>query len=77
MTPLPALTPAQLNTRTDPAQFTFATTAELEPISDIIGQERAVAAVEFGIGIRRPGYNIFALGGPGTGKHTVVRDYLT
>ena len=77
MTPLPALTPAQLNTRTDPAQFTFATTAELQPISDIIGQERAVAAVEFGIGIRRPGYNIFALGGPGTGKHTVVRDYLT
>jgi len=77
MTPVPALTPAQLNTRTDPASFAFATTAELEPISDIIGQERAVAAVEFGIGIRRPGYNIFALGSPGTGKHTVVRDYLT
>jgi lon-related putative ATP-dependent protease len=77
MTPLPALTPARLNTRTDPASFAFATTAELEPISDIIGQERAVAAVEFGIGIRRPGYNIFALGSPGTGKHTVVRDYLT
>lgn len=77
MTPLPALTPARLNTRTDPASFAFTTTAELEPISDIIGQERAVSAVEFGIGIRRPGYNIFALGSPGTGKHTVVRDYLT
>ncbi len=77
MTPLPALPPARLNTRTDPAQFSFATTAELEPISDIIGQARAVAAVEFGIGIRRPGYNIFALGSPGTGKHTVVHDYLT
>ncbi|RLT34437.1 MAG: ATP-dependent protease [Chloroflexi bacterium] len=77
MTPVPALTPAQLNIRTDPAQFTFATTAELQPISDIIGQARAVAAVEFAINIRRPGYNIFALGGPGVGKHTVVRDYLT
>jgi len=77
MTPAPALTPVQLNTRTNPAQFTFATTAELEHISDIIGQERAVAAVEFGIGIHHPGYNIFALGNPGTGKHTVVRDYLT
>ncbi len=77
MTPLPALTPARLNTRTDPASFAFTTTAELEPISDIIGQDRAVAAVEFGIGIRHSGYNIFALGSPGTGKHTVVRDYLT
>lgn len=72
-----ALTPAQLSARTDPAGFSFETTAELDPISDIIGQERAVAAVEFGIGIRRPGYNIFALGSPGTGKHTVVRDYLS
>lgn len=77
MTPLPALTPDQLNTRIDLDTFTFATTAELEPISDIIGQERAVDAVEFGIGIRSPGYNIFALGSPGTGKHTVVHDYLT
>ncbi|MBI3959322.1 MAG: AAA family ATPase [Chloroflexi bacterium] len=77
MTPVPALKLTQLNTRTDPTQFAFATTAELEPISDIIGQARAVAAVEFGIGIRHPGYNIFALGSPGTGKHTVVRDYLT
>ncbi len=76
MTPVPALKPAQLNTRTDPASFTFDTTAELEPISGIIGQERAVAAVEFGIGVHHPGYNIFALGSPGTGKHTVVREFL-
>lgn len=77
MAPVTALPAQKLNTRTDPDHFPFATTAELEPISDIIGQERAVAAVEFGIGIRRPGYNIFALGSPGTGKHSVVRDYLT
>lgn len=77
MAPPTALTPAQLNARTDPAGFAFNTTADLDPISDIIGQARAVAAVEFGIGIRRPGYNIFALGSPGTGKHTVVRDYLS
>ncbi|MBX3052904.1 MAG: AAA family ATPase [Caldilineaceae bacterium] len=76
MTPVPALTPAQLNTRTDPDSFAFTTTADLEPLSDIIGQERAVAAVEFGINMRHAGYNIFALGSPGTGKHMVVRDYL-
>ncbi|RME62147.1 MAG: ATP-dependent protease, partial [Caldilineae bacterium] len=36
-----------------------------------------VNAVEFGIGMRRPGYNIYALGMPGTGRHTVVRTYLS
>ena len=62
--------------RCDPAQFAFETTAELENLAEIIGQERAVAAVRFGIGIRRAGFNLFALGPEGTGKYTVVRHYL-
>ena len=33
-------------------------------------------AMRFGIGIKRPGYNIFALGGPGTAKHAMVREFL-
>ena len=61
----------------DPAAIPFATTAEAAPLEHVIGQDRAVAAVEFGIGIRREGYNLFALGPPGTGKHTLVHDYLT
>lgn len=62
--------------RCDPTQFTFATTADLQDLAEVIGQERAVEAVRFGIGIRREGFNLFALGPEGTGKYAVVRHYL-
>ena len=62
--------------RCDPAQFTFDTTADLQDLVEVIGQERAVEAVRFGIGIRRDGFNLFALGPEGTGKYAVVRHYL-
>jgi lon-related putative ATP-dependent protease len=71
-----SLSPDQLYRRCDPEQFAFATTAELEDLTDIIGQERAVAAVKFGIGIRREGYNLFALGPNGTGRFTAVNQLL-
>jgi len=60
----------------DPATIPYATTRDAEPHEGVIGQDRAVAAIEFGIGIRRDGYNLFALGPPGTGKHTLVMDFL-
>ncbi len=60
----------------DPAQFDFETTEELEKLSEIIGQERAVGAVQFGIGIQRDGYNLFALGPSGTGKRTTISQFL-
>ena len=62
--------------RCDPMQFTFATTTDLQDLTELIGQARAVEAVRFGIGIRREGFNLFALGPEGTGKYTVVRHYL-
>ena len=43
----------------------------------IIGQTRAVKALQFGIGIDSKGYNIFVTGGPGTGKHSTVKNILT
>ncbi len=42
----------------------------------LIGQERAVEAVEFSVGIRRKGFNLFVLGPSGTGRHTLVREFL-
>ncbi|HEY6561867.1 MAG TPA: ATP-binding protein [Polyangiaceae bacterium] len=42
----------------------------------MVGQERAVEALRFGIGIRRPGYNLFAVGPAGVGKQTLLRQYL-
>ena len=66
----------ELCRRCDEEQFSFRTTAELSDFKNIIGQQRAVDAVQFGIGIRREGYNLFALGPSGTGKQSVVQQYL-
>jgi lon-related putative ATP-dependent protease len=61
----------------DPESLPFETTEELEELDGGVGQPRATEALRFGIGIERPGYNIFALGPPGTGKHPLVRHFLT
>lgn len=66
----------QLYRRCDPAQLPFETTAELPDLTEIIGQERALEAVRFGIDIKNSGYNIFALGPPGIGKHSLVAQLL-
>src|SRR6266511_2289273 len=71
-----ALEPAALRQRCDPTQFPFETTAEVEDLTDVLGQTRAVEAVRFGIGIRREGYQLLALGPEGTGKYSVVRQFL-
>jgi lon-related putative ATP-dependent protease len=76
MSLVPPLPAASLRRRKDPATFAFRTSAELEPVAGIIGQERAEEAVRFAIGIRRYGYNLYALGTPGMGKHGFVRAFL-
>jgi len=73
------LSPSQLYRKCQVSQFSFETTAEVEAIKDIsrgVGQPRAVKALKFGVGIRQEGYNIYALGPGGMGKHTFVREYL-
>ncbi|MBK8902598.1 MAG: AAA family ATPase [Anaerolineaceae bacterium] len=70
------LTAGQLYRQCDLDQFSFTTTAELANISDIIGQTRAVAAIRFGLGIQHDGFNLYALGPNGVGKHTAVNQYL-
>jgi lon-related putative ATP-dependent protease len=54
----------------------FRTTDELPDLSELPGQGRAIEAARFGIGIKRPGYNLFVLGEPGTGKHVMMREFL-
>jgi predicted ATP-dependent protease len=66
------LGPAALCRRFDPAEIPFATTAGGPAKVEMVGQPRAVAAMQFGIGMAREGYNIFALGAPGTGKRTLA-----
>ena len=46
------------------------------PLETIIGQERAVLALRFGLDIRSKGFNIYVAGLPGTGKTTAVKQFL-
>ena len=70
------LRPESLYHFCDPRAFTFETTAELKDLNQIVGQPRAVEALRFGVEIARDGYNVFALGQPGLGKHTIVCQFL-
>ncbi len=72
----PSLGPSDLRRPTDPASLGFATTTELEDLDEIVGQDRAVAAVEFGVRMHRAGYNLYALGPEGIGKQHVIRGFL-
>jgi lon-related putative ATP-dependent protease len=76
MEPVQSLKPEALYRHCDSEQFQFKTSAELDDLKVSIGQERAVEAVEFGTGIHREGYNLFALGPSGTGKFKMVSDFL-
>ncbi|MDN5312746.1 MAG: hypothetical protein PWQ68_1719 [Thermoanaerobacteraceae bacterium] len=70
---LKKLSPVELRETCDPVMFSFRSTEDLEPLSDIIGQERAVKAMEFGLKIDHKGYNIFMTGLTGTGKTSYAR----
>ncbi len=60
----------------DPMVMSCASTEELTPLEEIIGQDRAVKALHFGLDIERPGFNVYAAGYPGTGRTTAVTDFL-
>src|SRR5512143_1493180 len=67
---------SELRHTTDPAEFPFQTTAELSLKDEVIGQVRAVKAIEFGLSIHNHGYNIFVSGVPGTGRNTIVKSIV-
>ena len=51
-------------------------TKDLVPLSEIIGQERAVRALKFGLGIKNNGFNVYVAGNPGTGRKTAVKNFV-
>ncbi|MHB0974240.1 MAG: Lon protease family protein [Thiobacillus sp.] len=70
------LSPDRLYRPCDVERFTFATTAELDDLTEGIGQMRAIEAAHFGIGMRHAGYNLYVMGQPGSGKRTLIRQLL-
>lgn len=45
-------------------------------VDTLLGQERAQSALEFGVAMKNPGYNIFVMGEPGTGRLSMITNYL-
>jgi lon-related putative ATP-dependent protease len=66
----------ELRRRQDPADFGFECTQDLSPLTELVGQDRALRSLKFGLGIDKPGYNVFVTGLAGTGKATAILDYL-
>jgi lon-related putative ATP-dependent protease len=75
--PAPApLAPSDLRKICDPSIFDFTSTADIEPLDSVIGQERAVQSITLGLNMKLPGYNIFITGLEGSGKRTIVQDIV-
>ncbi len=68
------LKPEDLRCVCNPDMFTFESTLEIQPLDVVIGQERAVRAIDFGLNMKSNGYNIFVTGPEGTGKTTIVKE---
>src|SRR5699024_10619998 len=48
----------------------FETTEEVPELTSVIGQERGMAVMRFGLQVKKQGYNLYVAGIPGTGKTT-------
>jgi lon-related putative ATP-dependent protease len=74
---LPARLPAEALRRTvDESALGFVSTAELEPNTGLIGQDRALEAIEFGMHMPSSDFNVFVLGPAASGKRTAVLSLL-
>ena len=60
----------------DSSLLSFSTTEELELLEQPLGQSNALEAIEFGTEIEQEGYNLFAMGPSGIGKHSAVMVFL-
>ena len=73
---IPKLSPSKLNSKFDHKKLNCRSTEELIPLEGIIGQDRAVKALQFGLNIEDGGFNIFVAGYSGTGRMTGVKNFV-
>lgn len=70
------LPPAKLRWKIGPKDIPFKTSKDCVLCDDIIGQKRALKAIQTGLDIKSIGYNIFITGIVGTGRTTTVKKLL-
>ncbi|MBD3345239.1 MAG: AAA family ATPase [Chitinivibrionales bacterium] len=70
------LTSHDLDIDLPPSDGLFNTTRNLSPLDDIVGQPRAIKALELGLDVNDSGYNIYASGMSGLGKRTMLQKIL-
>jgi lon-related putative ATP-dependent protease len=70
------LTPEEVYRGCSESVFDFETTDDLPPPVGIIGQSRAVRAINFGLDIQSKGFNLYLAGPPGTGRTTLIHNLL-
>ncbi|MFX1566377.1 MAG: Lon protease family protein [Promethearchaeota archaeon] len=73
---MPKLDSDQLRARCKSREFECKTSAELSQLEGIVGQPRALNALQFGLEIPDKGFNVYVAGSPGTGRHTATNRYL-
>jgi lon-related putative ATP-dependent protease len=66
----------QLLRRAKVEEFDFTTTADLERLATPLAQDRALDALDFGVGMDFDGYNLYALGSVQSDKRAIVLDRL-
>src|ERR1700691_739060 len=66
------LPPEKLRWRCDPASIPYETTAETEPVTGDMGQERALRALRMGVELTASGYNLFVCGLSGTSRGGMI-----
>ncbi len=66
----------QLYKKCDLSDLDFNTTEDLPELEEIIGQNRALSAIDFGMEMDHKGYNLFILGSEGIGKTALIRKLL-
>ncbi|MBI3674861.1 MAG: AAA family ATPase [Rhizobiales bacterium] len=71
-----ALPASELRQVCDPAALNFTSTAEIEIVDELVGQKRALSAIDFGTRIDHDGFNIFALGPTRSGRHGAIHKFL-
>mgnify|MGYP001066692018 CR=1 FL=1 len=70
------LNPDELKWSCPVEKLQFETSDEIEPLEDIIGQDRALKALKLGTELFAPGYNVFVCGLTGTGRMTTIKHIL-